>query len=300
MSTGRVTRRIRFFSWESMDPDAGFAPSSAAAAVVALAEDDWRLERGEMTTAAIVDRTGSDSEPSCLRFFRLRADDDVPHKMDVSRATTPIEVGVGESITDWTHVVIWPDGFAAHDPRRDAPSLARLSAYFSYKADADVRFRPLYDRSLIQRLKQLDDLRAVEIRISNTTAMQELADADLGMFKGLFSVARDTESATFASTISVGRKKKQFLADELKNDVVALAESAIEFLDHLVIRGVKDGEREYLDLLTQRIEAWRSVNRAAPNVRVPTAEAMYQEIIAARGELDEEDGLQQATVGSLG
>jgi len=107
----------------------------AIEAVAALADGDWRYESGDMITATIVDKRPEGDRPACLRFFRLREGDDVPHKMDIERATTPVEIAAGEAITDWTHVVIWSDGYAAHDPHRDAPTLARLAAYFRTRDD---------------------------------------------------------------------------------------------------------------------------------------------------------------------
>jgi hypothetical protein len=219
--------------------------------------------------------------------------------MDVQRATTPVEIAEGEAITDWTHVVIWADGYAAHDPHRDAPTFARLSAYFRAKTSERVNFVSLFDRNLIDQLRQLDDLRAVELRIARPDAMQDAQDRKLGMFEGIFNMARESESATLATTISVGRSRRRHLNPGLKDEVIALAEIASEFLDHLVVRGVHRGRSVQIDLLNQRIEEYRTVPRAARNVRQPNADRMYDAIVAARKELDEEDALEAATRGRL-
>lgn len=106
VAVGRVRRRIRFFAWESLPDRPEFDLRRAIQAVLGLDDSDWRHEANDMTTGAIVDAEPAGNDPARLRFFRLREGDDVPHKMDVERMTTPIEVLQGESITDWTHAVI--------------------------------------------------------------------------------------------------------------------------------------------------------------------------------------------------
>lgn len=299
MAAGNVRRRIRFFAWESLPERPEFDLGGAVQTIAALEDADWRYEAGDMTTAALVDEQPAEDRPACLRFFRLREGDDVPHKMDIERATTPIEVDEGEAITDWTHVIIWPDGYAAHDPHRDAPTLTRLAAYFRAKTNERLNFVSLFDRNLIEQLRALEDLRAVELRIARPDALQDAEDRNLGMFEGIFNMARESESATLSTTISVGRSRTRHLNPELKEEVVALAEIASEFLDHLVVRGVHDGRTVQIDLLHQRIEKYRSVPRAAPNVRQPNADRMYEAIIALRRELDDDGALEAAARGRL-
>jgi hypothetical protein len=300
MAAGTVRRRIRFFAWENLPESPDFDLGRAAQSVAALDNANWRYEAGDMTTAALVDGQPAGNDPAKLRFFRLREGDDVPHKMDIERATSPVEVAEGEAITDWTHVVIWPDGYAAHDPHRDAPTLARLEAYFRAKTNERVKFVSLFDRGLIERLRALEDLRAVELRIARPDALQDVQDQNLGMFEGIFNMARESESATLSTTISVGRSRTRHLNPELKEEVVALAEVASEFLDHLIVRGVDHGRSVQIDLLHQRIETYRSVRRASPRVRQPEPDLMYDTIAAVRRELDEDGALDAAARGRIG
>ncbi len=299
MAPGTVRRNIRFFAWENVPHAQEFDFPQAVVDVAALGDPDWRLESGDMTTGAIIDRQPQGNNPVCLRFFRLREGDDLPHKMDIARTTSPVDVLEGEAITDWTHVVIWPDGYAAHDPHRDAPTLARLAAYLRGVVSHRVRFLPLFDRNLIEQLRELDELRAVELRLAKPDALQDAEDRNLGIFEGVFNMAREAESATIATTISVGRSRKKHLNPDVKDDVVALAEAATEYLDQLVVRGVQDGRAVRIDLLNQRIEGARNINRAAPNVRQPDADAMYDAIIALRNHFDEDDSLTGAARGRL-
>lgn len=298
MALGTVRRNVRFFAWENVLEQDDFDLAQGMADVAALM-DDWKVDAFDMTTGAIIDREPVAGAPACLRFFRLREGDDLPHKMDIARMTSPVDVLDGEAITDWTHVVIWPDGYAAHDPHRDAPSLVRLAVYLRDTVAQRVRFLPLFDRDLLDQLRELDELRAVELRLAKPDALQDLEDRKLGIFAGIFNMAREAESANIATTISVGRSRTKHLNPEVKDDVVALAEAANDYLDQLVVRGVRDGRAVRIDLLNQRIEGHRDVRRAAPNVRQPNTNDMYDSIIALRRQYDETDVLSGAARGRL-
>ena len=300
MPAASVRRRIRFFAWESLPERDEFDLESAIGSIAALDDTNWRYVGSDMTTAAIVDQHPVGDSQAFLRLFRLRECDDVPYKIDVQRATTPIQIGRGEAITDWTHVVIWRDGYAAHDPHRDAPSLARLSAYFREKTNDRVNFVSLFNRNLINQLRALEDLRSVELRIARPDALQDAEDRKLGMFEGIFNMARESDSATLATTISVGRSRKRRLNPDLKDEVISLAEIASEYLDHLVVRGVGDGRLVTIDLLHQRIEKYCSVPRATSDVRQPDPDRMYDAIVSLRRELDVDGALEAAARGRLG
>lgn len=151
-----LKRRIVFQAWDDAKNFPPFDRVAAAETVHEFPEDGWSLTQLDFTTGVLVDHVGDEKAPTCLRCFRLRAAKRVPSQV-------PLEDD--EATTDWMHVVIWPDKFVAYDSRRDAPSLTRLSNYFGEMAEQQVQFFPLYDRSLIDELEGLDEIKAIDIRI---------------------------------------------------------------------------------------------------------------------------------------
>jgi hypothetical protein len=291
MAIGRIDRTVRFVGWENVPDRPEFDLPAFTQAVQALDAGNWRLLDSDMTTAAIVERHG---DPLCLRYFRIREEGDLPSRIDAARQTLPLELPAGESITDWTHVVIWSDGYAASDPHRDAPTLSRLEWYARQRANQRVRFIQLYDRSLLDQLQQLDDLTAIQLRITRSDAAQAVADGDLGLLGGLFALYRGSESATVETKMSVGRSRSRELNENMRGDLLALAERASELLDQLVIRGRHDGRSVTLDLLKQRIQRRVNVPRIAPGVRAPHTDSMFDRIIELRAELDANNVLANA------
>lgn len=292
MAIGNVERTVRFVGWESIPNQPEFQLAEFAAGVTALGDEDWVLVDTDMTTAAIIDRAG---DPVCLRYFRIRPEGDLPSRIDAARQTLPLVLAEGESITDWSHVVIWGDGFAAYDPHRDAPTVSRLAWYARQQTNQRIRFVQLYDRSLIDRLHELDELTAVQLRIARSDAAQAVQDEGLGLLGGLFALYQGSESATVETRLSVGRSRSRELSDQVREDVYLLAERAAELLDQLIIRGRHDGRSVELDLLKQRIQRRVRVPRVAPSIRAPQAEAMFDRIIEVRQQLDNEQILQMAT-----
>src|SRR5207302_3438099 len=128
-----------FYGWEDIEGLPEFERVPAATAVQGLAAQAWAFTEDDFVTAVLVDREGTNTDPTCLRFFRLRSGDDVPHILR-GQVPTPLQLQQNEAVTDWTHVVIWSDNYAAHDSRRDAPGLSRLATYFRERANQRARF----------------------------------------------------------------------------------------------------------------------------------------------------------------
>ena len=153
MATSSLRRRIVFQGWEGVTNMPPFDLAAASIAVKKLPTTSWAYIEPDFTTAVLIDDLGDQNSPTCLRLFRLRAGDDVPHKLDATRVLTPLQLAQNEAITDWSHVIIWPDGYAAYDSRRDAPSLSRRSMYLREMVLAHIRFFGYFDRSLIDRAR---------------------------------------------------------------------------------------------------------------------------------------------------
>ncbi len=262
MAAGTIRRRIVFYGWEDIEGLPQFEREASARAVGRLQGADWAVVDDDFVTAVLVDHVGSANEPTCLRCFRLRSGDDVPHVMRRGRVPAPLALEQDEAVTDWTHVVIWPDNRAAHDSRRDAPSLSRLARYLRETTACHVRFFPLYDRTLVDQLQALDDIKAVEIQMQVPRAEQLAEAARGGLFGGLITVGQEAEALVVTAKVSVGRSRRHFLNRGMRDEVVGLAPRAEELLDNLVITGVTDGETVYIDVLKSRLEERVNVRRS--------------------------------------
>lgn len=298
MATTPVTPRIVFYAWDHVEGEPEFNLRAAAASVSRLAGEAYLFEDGDMTTAAIVDRPGRGQSPTCLRFLRLRRDDNLPHIIEPDRTTVPVTLLADQALAEWTHVVIWPDGYLAHDPRRDAPTLSRLRRYLRVQAGEHVQFISLFDRDLIGRLRRLQDLRSLEIKIITSEVAQGLADRNRGLIGGLLALGRDAESATLSTTLSVGRERRRSLDPSIRTEAIELAESALDSFETFIVKGrdADSGKVVTLDLLSERVEVEsRGVARISPGVRTPEAEPMYNAIISARSDLDDDNRLGRAS-----
>jgi hypothetical protein len=294
MAAGQIRRRIVFYGWEDIEGMPSFERLPAVAAIRGLRGRAWSFVEDDFTTAAIVDRPGTSSAPTCLRFFRLRSGDELPHVVNARREATPLQLQRDESVTDWTHVVLWPDNYAAHDSRRDAPSMSRLRTYFSERANQSVRFYPLYDRSLIDQLEQLDDIKAVEIKMQLSRA-EELERAQRGgLFGGLIDVGEQADAAVITTKVSVGTSRTRFLNPRVRQEVGNLVDRAEELLDNLVITGVHDGTIVEIDVLRRRLERILSVRRSRNLGNAPDPDVMYDVIIQTRRDFERDNRLQRA------
>jgi hypothetical protein len=288
----RLDRTIRFVAWEDLPNRPPFELERFGDVVEALDAGNWRLEDSDMTTAASVFRRG---DPICFRYFRIRGAGDLPSRLNIERETLPLDLPEGESISDWIHVVRWPDGYAAYDPHRDAPTVSRLAWYARQRANQYVRFVNLYDRTLIDQLHDLDELTALDFRVVRSDPAQDAIDRRLGLLRGAFALHREAEAATVTTSVSVGRSRRRQLSEEIREDVLELAERSADLLDQLVVRGRRDGRSVQIDLLNQRIQRRVRVNRASPSVRAPAPETMFDEIIELRRQLDADRVLEMAT-----
>jgi hypothetical protein len=295
MSTQPLHRRIVVYGWEDHDGFPEFDRPRAGRSIEGLPDGAWALEEDDgFVTGAVIDRVGSRSAPTCLRFFRLRSGDDLPHVLNARHEASPLQLERNEAITDWTHVVIWPDHFAAHDSRRDAPSLARLATYFRERANQRVRFFPLYDRSLIDQLDSLDEFKALDIKFQLSRA-EQLEPADqAGMLGGLIAVGQDADAVTVETRVSVGQSRAQRLSQRLRGEVHELAQHAEEILDKLVITGERDGRTVTIDVLRRRLDDDVRVRRSRTLGNAPEPDAMYRSIVGSRAGLEQEERLQRA------
>lgn len=295
MATRTLSRRVVFYGWEDVEGTPAFERVRGARAIENLPDAAWALEEADgFVTGAIVDRPGTANAPTCLRFFRLRSGDDLPHVLNARHQASPLQLAQNEAVTDWTHVVIWPDHFAAHDSRRDAPTLSRLRTYLHERGNEHVRFFPLYDRSLIDQLDELDDIKALDIKFQVSEA-EQLDEADRqGMIGGLLAVGHDADAVTVETRVSVGRSRARYLSQRIRGEVHELAEHAEDILDKLVITGVRDGQTVEIDVLRRRLDDDVRVRRSRRLGNAPDPNMMYSAILDSRRDIEADGRLGRA------
>jgi hypothetical protein len=67
----------------------------------------------------------------------------------------------------FTHVAVWPDGYAAQDLGGHAPRPSRLRDHLRQRLDVEVAFEQLYQPNMLERLRDIQgQLRSVDIALT--------------------------------------------------------------------------------------------------------------------------------------
>lgn len=298
-----VKRRLTFVAWADGSKKAPFDPVAAAKTLVALDPGEVVLEHSEALTAVEVVDSGGDGRPTQLLVLALHGYDDRPLTYEPGQVTKAITIGE-DQYTAWvSHVSIWSDKIAAYDMYAAGPGLSRLSSYLRDKADEKVRFLPLYEQDLAQRLADLDGVRAVDFSIHSPTRLARVGTGH-GMFSDLVESVRAKKVPSVSVTVGVGRKSASdaYLDPEITDDVLDLAEKAEEFFDALVISGKSKAvltargkpKTVRINLLSQRLHVERDLPRIAGGGNLPEAAACFSAMDAARAQLDKTGALESA------
>lgn len=121
--------------------------------------------------------------PIKIQFGRIRRKD-LPLVED-GGIISPLEIAQSAGIIDWSHIVIFADGTVAGEFNRDAPHIARLGEYLSFKTrgllPSAPRFYPLFQRSVLEELESFKAVTILEVEALTTDsdAISE-ADSNLG------------------------------------------------------------------------------------------------------------------------
>lgn len=192
---GRVIdRRCYISSWTSIDGRAVFEPWAVATKLVDMANADPAeviLEYSEAVTAVVgclvVAAVGSESSPTRLQLLALRNYEDRPLQFSPGSPLSAINLPRGYFTADITHVVLWPDGFAAQDFHSEAPRLSRLSTYLRKQLSVFVQFDSLFDPSIVDHLADIaGEIRSVDIAL---TSPGRSSAVNQGVFSNLFPSA---------------------------------------------------------------------------------------------------------------
>jgi hypothetical protein len=195
-----VHRKLTFYAWRDGLKRRPFDRLAAAKAIKDLAGDpDSVVEIDGTLVAALVSAVGTPTKPTRFQLLPLRDYDNRPLRFRPGSALSAITLASGDYTSDVAHIAIWPDGYAAYDAHGFAPGPQRLAAYLRETCDERVDFLALYDRELLDYVKSLDGLTAVEFSITSSEKSQRAIDTHKGVFAGLIS-ARRANSVTMPVT----------------------------------------------------------------------------------------------------
>jgi hypothetical protein len=246
-------RNIVFYAVENVDGKSAFDRLAATRGVNDLDEAVWVVEAHDIKMGLIVDQVGDDVKPTRCRFLRIR--DDRPYVISPDRQLSLIEIEENHRVTEFTHVILWRDGYLGARASRDAPPIKYLSTYFAAVAQEHCEIVNLYASDVIQRLKEMKGrgLKKVQIKVRTATAMQLEQDEKLKWFKPFFVAGRETEAVTVDIGLSVDRARNKTLESGLGDATERLA-SYGDLVERLIVTG-KDaqGNTQVINLKEQRI-----------------------------------------------
>jgi hypothetical protein len=287
-------RQVFFYECQDVVQRQAFDRLKAVAGINGLSDVDWRVPDRESDLGVLVDRPGTASSATYLRFLRIRSD--APFKLSVARELQPIEVAENENITEFTWAVIWPDGFLAAVSSRDAPGHKKLSSYFHNTSGEQVHIVSLFRPDVVQRLKELREggLRSVKIKLQTSHIQQIEADERTRGFWQFWRAGRGTEAATIGVELTVGRSGPDAtLNNGLGLSVQALADH-VDLLESMHVSGLdRNGEKETINIKHERVGGPIDITGNTSN------QAVFRAVDRTRRAVEEDSGpLSQAARGT--
>jgi len=302
LATRGLDRRLTFYAWESAHEQHPFDRLAAASTLKALPDTSERKYRlGDFSSDVLLVKVGTEEEPTQVIVLRLRPFDDRPYVRAPGEKPAPVGMKPSQDILDVSHGVIWRDGYAAFAQGGHAPPPSHLSEFLLAHTAQAVVFEPLFDRTLVERLKALEGIRAVDLRIRNAASVQEQADAALGPFSGLaHRFGGNTQEVVVTQSIKVphrGRGARSRVLDNVTPaDVIQMAAQADALCDYFTVTGITKGGRvQHIDLLNERLHIPVRLPRASGGGHYPDDDATFSALFAARKDLEEDGRLEQAT-----
>jgi hypothetical protein len=287
-----INRRLTFYAWADTNVKQPFDRLAAAAALAGLGNGEVVLDHGDdELTAVEVIAVGRRNSPTRLLLHALHGPGSRPSEYGPGVGTRTIQIGKGRYTAFTGHVSIWQDKIAAIDMHANCPGFGRLSAYFRRRADQKVVFRPLFAQETAARLKDLEGIRGVDFAIHEP---QKVAQAGKrGMLRSLLP-SRKFPSIQVAAGMSRREPRDAYFEPDVEEELFGLADSAEQFFDRLVIRGLSKTEKTptgqkksvEVNLLSERLHVVASLEDDPENVSLPVRDLVFDEIDRARRQLD--------------
>jgi hypothetical protein len=300
-----LRRRLTFFAWENLSLEHPFDRLGAADTLLALDPIGRPIPFGAFDVDVLLRDRGDDKAPSMFQVLRMRDFDERPYVYAPGEDLAPVILLPHQSISDIAHVVMWADGYAALDQGGHAPPLSALAAFLPKRCSQWVRFIALFDRTLVQRLTNLRSIRRVDIGVENSVKRQHHLNEKKDPLFGLLAAVRDVDHVAIEATLKVNARGKgardRALPTELADDLLQRATEAEAAYDTFRITGkTKQGKRETIDLIRERLHVQVDLPRAPQGGHLPDADATFSAIISARTHLESTGALHEAARGTLG
>lgn len=263
-------RQVVFYECQNIEDCPAFNRLAAVRDINGLDDEDWRVADydGVSELGVIVDQVGKADKPSRLRFLRIR--EDAPYVLSAARKLSPVEVKKDERISEFTHMVIWPDGFLGAISSRDAPAHKHLSLYLEQTAEQHAHIVNLFDPDTVKRLRELakSGLRSVKVKLRSSELAQIEDDNAVTGFGNLFKAGRGTDAVTLGFELGVGRKRDAILDADLAKGAVELAVMGDQLESMLVKGRDKHGEIQEINMKKERISEGIEIPESASNTQV--------------------------------
>lgn len=248
-----LDRKIVFYGLLDVPGKNAFDRLAAVKSLHKLPDKKWAVEENGIKMGVIVDDVGTKKRPTRLRFLRIR--DDLPFALSPTRQTLPVAVQKGHQITEFTHVVIWPDNYMAAISSREAPNVKYLSSYFLDTSGEECMVINLYKHDTLDILKGMvkRGLKSAKVVVQESEARNLEKINKLSGFRPLLAAGRASQAARIEIKLTVGRYRDRTLSNQYGKETLALAEQG-DLLESLVVTG-KDsrGKPVELNLKKQRI-----------------------------------------------
>jgi hypothetical protein len=189
-----------------------------------------------------------------------------------------------------SHIVLFPDGVVAAETHQHGPRLSQLSQFVAAKVQGypPISFDPLINRSVVDRLHNLGDLRLVHFRIKRTY-QQILNEKGINLAASFEGVDQDQNGETIEVSLRwTGPARRSIVRRALDTIIAAVADPesrpAFERAD---VRGYNSstGQVESFDLLREQIVTVRKGIRQDERHRVIQSEHMFYQIRTAYTDL---------------
>lgn len=272
-------RRAVFYECQNVEGNVAFDRLKAVTEINGLDDSEWRVSYDDTDDlAVIVDQVGGPKSPTRLRFLRIRGD--APFVLSAARNLSPVQVEQDERITEFTHMVIFQDGFLAALTQRDAPSHKRLGNYLAEVSDQHTSIVNLYRTDVISRLKKLrkGGIKKASIKIRQSEAAKISEQKGRKGLNAIFKAGRESGSVTLGVEFSVGHFNA-YLDDDFAGEIEDLAEYR-DSLEQLVVSGIdENGVRDTINLKHERIASIIEYERSMSDSEI------YGQMIRCRDDL---------------